>query len=286
MRRPNTLGKDAKGKDAKRKWRQGKVVRMRAILSDIHGNLEALNAVLNDAHGFGVSEFFCLGDTLDYGPNPLECLDRVATFEVCLLGNSDEAVLFPPPPAAASAKERTKDWTRKQLVASSASAEANERLALLERLPRVWREPNLLMVHASPRSPLHEYIFPNDAQDRGKMSRIWPLIERWCFVGHTHIPGVFLPTGRFLPPSGCDGQQWKSTSDKTLINVGSVGQPRDGDSRASYVLFDGETVVFRRVAYDTSVTLEKIRATGTLMDPQVERWLTAAPALDHTSGRP
>ena len=229
---------------------------MRAIISDIHGNLEALEAVLADIREQNISEIFCLGDIIGYGPNPCECIDRVMSVcKVCLLGNHDQAALFDPEGFNASA-ERAVFWTRKTLESGS-GAQADKRWDFLGELPRVYRDGNFLFVHGSARNPLNEYVFPEDIYNQRKMERIFSLVEKYCFQGHTHIPGVFTEDLNFLAPEEIDFN-YVMNDKKILVNVGSVGQPRNGDNRSSYVVVDGDTIHFKRVGYDFGQTAKKI----------------------------
>ena len=229
---------------------------MRAIISDIHANLEALDAVLSDIRQQGISEIYCLGDIIGYGPNPCECIDRVmATTHMCLLGNHDQAALFDPEGFNASA-ERAVFWTRKTLESGS-GPEADKRWDFLGELPRVQKDGNFLFVHGSARNPLNEYVFPEDIYNQRKMERIFSLVEKYCFQGHTHIPGVFTEDLNFLTPEEIDFQ-YELSDKKVLVNVGSVGQPRNGDNRSSYVVVDGNMVYFKRVDYDFEKTAQKI----------------------------
>jgi predicted phosphodiesterase len=238
---------------------------LRAIVSDLHANLEALEAVFADIKEQGVDEIYCLGDVVGYGPEPRECIDLVMSCEVCLLGNHDQGALFDPEGFNAGA-ERAIFWTRKML--ETGSEKGNEqRWEFLGELPRMRREPDFLYVHGSARNPLNEYVFPEDIYNQRKMERIFSLVDKYCFQGHTHIPGIFTEDLNFLAPEECDFQ-YRLDDQKTLINVGSVGQPRDGDNRACYVILDiaesengdtaGGTVTFRRVPYDFEKTAHKI----------------------------
>jgi predicted phosphodiesterase len=230
---------------------------LRAIISDIHGNLEALEAVLADIdQQDNIEEIYCLGDIVGYGPNPRECVDLVmGRAKVTILGNHDQAALFDPEGFNAGA-ERAIFWTRNML--ESDNSEANERRwEFLGELPRMRREEELLFVHGSARNPLNEYVFPEDIYNQRKMERIFALVDQYCFQGHTHIPGVFREDLSFLSPDEVDSR-YEFNDVKTLINVGSVGQPRDGDNRASYVLLEDRTVHFKRVPYDFEKTISKI----------------------------
>ena len=228
---------------------------MRAIISDIHANLEALEAVLADIKQQGITEIFCLGDIIGYGPNPCECIDRINSCKLCLLGNHDQAALFDPEGFNASA-ERAVFWTRRQLE-TGGGANSDKRWEFLGELPRVHRETNFMYVHGSARNPLNEYVFPEDIYNQRKMERIFSLVEKYCFQGHTHIPGVFTEDLNFLAPEEIDFK-YELGPKKVLVNVGSVGQPRNGDPRSSYVVLDGNMIHFKRVEYDFNKTAQKI----------------------------
>jgi predicted phosphodiesterase len=237
---------------------------LKALISDIHGNLEALEAVLKDIQSNNVSEIYCLGDVVGYGPNPRECIDLVMQCKVVLLGNHDQGAMFDPdgfnPPA-----ERAIFWTRGQLEAATEQREAKERRwEFLAERPRVYKENGYLFVHGSARNPLNEYVFPEDIYNQRKMDRIFALVDRYCFQGHTHVPGIFteaLPGEmyQFHAPEEINYAH-KLDGRKTLCNVGSVGQPRDRNWRACYVLLDVDTIRYRRVEYDINKTIDKIYA--------------------------
>lgn len=230
-----------------------------AIVSDIHGNIEALTAVLSDIHDQGVSDIYCLGDVIGYGPNPRECIDIAMGFKRCILGNHDQGALFDPE-GFSSGAERAIFWTRSQLEISKNEDGGNvKRWHFLMELPRTIREESLLYVHGSARNPLNEYVFPEDIYNSRKLEKIFSLVQRHCFQGHTHVPGVFTEDCRFYCPDDVNGRV-KLGSEKLMINVGSVGQPRDNDPRSSYVILDGDEVIFRRIKYPVDVTAEKIYA--------------------------
>jgi len=228
----------------------------RALISDIHSNLEALNSVLADISAQGIDEIFCLGDIVGYGPNPRECIDLVMPCKVCLLGNHDQGALFDPEGFNTGA-ERAIFWTREQLEQYGASADGQQRWDFLGELPRHYEEGPLLFVHGSARNPLNEYIFPEDIYNRRKMEKIFALIPRYSFQGHTHVPGVFTEDLRFFSPDEIDNQ-YRLAEQKAMINVGSVGQPRDGDPRACYVVLEDDLVRFRRIEYPFEETIRKI----------------------------
>lgn len=232
---------------------------MFAIISDIHSNYEALLAVADDIEKQDgkIERIVCLGDIVGYGPNPCECVDMVMDCDVTILGNHDQGALFDPE-GFNSGAERAIFWTRRQLEnAHDPMAEA--RWEFLGDRPRSHKEGDYLFVHGSARNPLNEYVFPEDVYNPRKMEKIFQVVDRYCFQGHTHVPGVFTENLQFLSPTDLNGR-YKLDGRKTLINVGSVGQPRDLDPRACYVLLDDDTIIYRRVEYDAQKTREKIHA--------------------------
>ena len=232
----------------------------RALISDIHGNFEALTVVLQDIRERGITKIFCLGDIIGYGPNPRECLDKVQQLcDITILGNHDEAALFDPDgfnPVALRAIYWTRDELEKKVGNVSS---ANDRWDFLGSLPRFHTEGQFKFVHGSAREPTNEYVFPEDVYNQNKMSSIFGLVDQYCFQGHTHIPGVFTADLDFIAPDECD-YQFQLGPEKALINVGSVGQPRDEDPRACYTVLDDEsmTVSFHRLAYPFDETAAKI----------------------------
>lgn len=229
----------------------------RAIISDIHSNLASLEAVLADIEEQGITEIFCLGDLVGYGPNPCEVVDLVMNCRVCLLGNHDQGALFDPE-GFNSGAERAIFWTREQLENPAGSPSAgSRRWEFLGELPRNYQEDDLLFVHGSARNPLNEYVFPEDTYNKRKMEKIFALIRKYAFQGHTHVPGVFTEDLRFFSPDEIN-DEYRLDDDKTMINVGSVGQPRDGDPRACYVVLEDDLVRFRRVEYPVEETIQRI----------------------------
>ena len=230
----------------------------RALISDIHANLEALRAVLADIQEQKISQIYCLGDIIGYGPNPRECLDQVMKLPVVILGNHDQAALIDPEgfnPVALQAVY----WTRDQLEHGPGTpSQKNKRWDFLGELHRTHSEGEYLFVHGSPREPTNEYVFPEDIYNQRKMSALFGMIDRLCFQGHTHLPGVFTDDYQFYGPEDVD-YSFRLDARKTMCNVGSVGQPRDADWRACYALFDGETIYYRRVEYDVQTTVRKIQ---------------------------
>lgn len=271
-----------------------------AIISDVHANASALRTVLADIAGRGISRIVCLGDTVGYGPDPLECVDLVR--EHCawaLMGNHDYSVLYEPtnfnPVAEAAAF-----WTRAQFDLEPDATKRAQRYDFLNHLKLRVVEcigesgamplpasaaPGsaegsglipLLAVHGSPRKPINEYIFAEDATNApDKLAGLFDRVERVCVVGHTHVPGVFTDEPDFYPPGELGEHGYRFTQgEKAIINVGSVGQPRDGDPRASYAILHATHVEFVRIAYDISATAKRMETIPELRGYLVDRLFT------------
>jgi diadenosine tetraphosphatase ApaH/serine/threonine PP2A family protein phosphatase len=234
-----------------------------ALISDLHSNTEALTEVFKDIKANHCDQIYCLGDLVGYGPDPIEVVEMCYETRICLLGNHDEGVLknsYGFNPIARQAIE----WTRKQLQPGWLSGSRKKKIwSFLQSLPIVYKVDDILFVHASPRDPVMEYILRTDCVDlfgraSDKIADIFTKIEWLCFAGHTHDPGVITQEGQFIRPQECDSYYKFERGKRYIINVGSTGQPRDGDTRACYAIFDGESVRFRRVEYDYRKTMEKI----------------------------
>jgi predicted phosphodiesterase len=226
---------------------------MYAVISDIHGNLEALEAVLRDVPE-EVETIHCLGDVIGYGANPDECCDIVRELEMpTISGNHDLAVTdlqtdlnwFNPTAAAAVL------WTRDHLSGQNAE--------FLRTRPRMMQSDDALFVHGSVRDP-DEYIINRvSAEENLAILRSEYPDVGICFFGHTHVKAVSpSPNGAMLGGHTLDLR----FGGPYLVNPGSVGQPRDGDAFASYVVGDGERVLYRFVEYDIKKAQDKIRAAG------------------------
>lgn len=238
-----------------------------ALISDIHANLDALTTVLADIDDRGIEKVLCLGDIIGYGPQPCECLDLV--MERCdwsLMGNHDFAVLYEPTSFNASA-EQAAFWTRRQLELNADADRRRRRWEYLGSLEIRRRDMGALWVHASPRRPINEYIFPDDVITAPtKMTQIFDRIEHKCFVGHTHVCGVFTDEPDFYPPADLNGVYLFHEDEKCIINPGSVGQPRDRDPRASYAILHDDRVEFVRLDYNVDAVLQKVKAIPDLHD--------------------
>lgn len=240
-----------------------------AIISDIHANLDALQVVLADIDRRNVERIVCLGDIVGYGPNPLECLDLVRErCEFALMGNHDFAVLYEPTSFNVSA-EQACFWTRRQFDEEPDAELRRARFEYLGNLDIKRKDDGALWVHASPRRPINEYIFPDDVITAPtKMAQIFDRIDSHAFCGHTHVTGVFTDEPDFYPPADLGGKYKFVTDEKCIINPGSVGQPRDRDPRASYAILsdDQASVEFFRLEYDIQAVIAKVDAVPELSE--------------------
>lgn len=218
------------------------------VISDVHGNLEALEKVLGYIDRLkGEKRVVCLGDIVGYGPNPAECFKIVGslTDKICL-GNHEDSILDTDYDYQINrhAREAIR-WTRDIL---------NEDIKeVIKKLPLQIEEDNILYVHASPDDPmLWRYI----TNARNAYSSLIEMEHSLCFVGHSHIPGIY--SYRALQRNS--NTATLSADDKTIVNVGSVGQPRDGSPMLSFAVFDNENweVEIIRLEYDYHKTMAKI----------------------------
>lgn len=254
-----------------------------ALISDVHGNHVALQAVLRDIEAQRVDAIYCLGDVVGYGPQPIECMKLVRA--VCesdkiIMGNHDQAVIHEPIGFNRSARQAAM-WTNQIAKPGLFNIFGGKRARWnwLKQLPTVLTEEDVIFVHASPRQHLEEYILEEHTKGisfTGEDPQVlleenFALVEHSCFIGHTHRPGVVddrTMSWHNLPDLG---YRWEIDERKTLINIGSVGQPRDGDPRASYVIFDGALVEWRRVEYDVQAVRAMILKNPHLDDRLGER---------------
>ena len=245
---------------------------MFALISDIHSNLAALTAVLEDIARHDVKEIFCLGDIVGYGPEPKECLDLIIERGVIsIMGNHDHAVFYEPTNFNTGA-ERASYWTRQCLEDEPDRDQRNKRWSFLGRMPVRLQMGSILLVHGSPRRPVNEYVFPDDIYtNAAKINLIFERVKQLCFVGHTHVPGVFLEDPDFYAVDELDYVYPLNDNERAIINVGSVGQPRDQDVRACYAIVNSDKVEFVRVEYDVEATAEKIFANKALDNFEGER---------------
>jgi diadenosine tetraphosphatase ApaH/serine/threonine PP2A family protein phosphatase len=226
---------------------------------------------------------------IGYGAKPRECLDLVmalccaepadpvapsAAIEggLCLQGNHEWALLesaedFNPKARAAI------EWTRTALNEGEDRERSYRYWDFLGSLAPIERDDRALFVHGSPRDPVREYILPRDVKNPGKMRENFRRMDRpVCFVGHSHVPAVYLEDGGLHRPTGTEGPiDLPQGKKRAIVNVGSVGQPRDGDPRLSYALFDGGSVTFVRLEYDIAAAATAIRAVPDLPEYLAER---------------
>ncbi len=238
-----------------------------AIISDIHANLEALEAVLGDIKAAGVEEIVCLGDIVGYGADFETCIDLISErCGIVLCGNHDEAVVQGPVdfnPVARDVISYTRDVLKPGLISTFRK---RSRWNYLKELRKEYKMGTLTFYHGSPRDPVREYIMKTDVVFAPeKLVEIFSMIDSTCFIGHTHQPGVIVEGFHFLEPSQIN-ECFRIGEGKALVNVGSVGQPRDGDNRASYVVVKGDDVLFRRVSYDYNKAMAKIKANPSIHD--------------------
>jgi predicted phosphodiesterase len=226
-----------------------------AVVSDIHGNIHALEAVLQALSADPPDELWCLGDLVGYGPQPNECCSTMRErAAVCLVGNHDLLALgkevfaaeFNPDAAAAGA------WTRQALTSESR--------AFLQSLSPKADARNAQLFHASPRDPVWEYVLSREAMVEALRLTSQPLV----FVGHSHVPIAFSSEDELAFGPGLADAEVDLRGVRWLLNPGSVGQPRDGDPRASYLILDldAEKAWFQRVQYDVPQTQREIREAG------------------------
>lgn len=222
-----------------------------AIFSDLHGNLEATEAVLRDAQEQECTQFICLGDLVGYNANPHECIELVRQLNCPVVkGNHDEQALLEHSTREFNqVAEQSLDWTRAHLT-----SEDKEWLAAL---PLSQQVGEFTIVHATLDQPESwGYVFNNlDATASFCVQQ-----TQLCFFGHTHVPAAFVSDGDDRIKRLKTDQLEIEPDKKYFINVGSVGQPRDGDQRAAYCVYDDNLkhVEQRRVPYDLSATQTKI----------------------------
>jgi predicted phosphodiesterase len=225
------------------------------VFSDVHSNLEALESVLSAFKKEKIQSFLCLGDIVGYGPNPNECIQKIAGFKKAQMtaGSHDYA--------AVGMKEmtwfndmaaRALTWTKRHLKEESRS--------FLMRLPRLVDSSIFTLAHGSPRDPIDEYLLSS----RQYLDNLEFFRTPICFIGHTHVPCVFYTDslGVIQHKPLQEGEVFKfDPQGQTIVNAGSVGQPRDGDNRACGVLYDAEKneIKMIRCSYDIPAVQSKMR---------------------------
>ncbi|MFH0780575.1 MAG: metallophosphoesterase [Pseudomonadota bacterium] len=228
-----------------------------AVFSDIHANLEALGAVLSHAAQQQADRYVCLGDVVGYGANPNECIEMLRALPdcPCLLGNHDAAVLGIPLNMRPDARQAI-NWTRGVLSKTA--------LWFLKEMEDIITWQDLLFCHANPYRPRRWYYVLEKIHISSSFARTKAKI---LFVGHTHVPLAITRKNFFCVYLRSPMHSMTVPAaelNRQIFNCGSVGQPRDGDPRASYLIYDDQrrTIEFYRVAYDYQTTAEKILAAG------------------------
>lgn len=268
-----------------------------AFISDVHANLEALEAVLRDVDSQHPDLVVCLGDTINYGPDPRECLRMVdEAADIVLMGNHEKEAALPEPDELEGDARELLDWTVQQLEGLHVWERMRADLIARGEAAAQHRLDGLHFVHASASKPFAQYVWPGHPQhhlhlnaqlDKYLVEILGAFDATHSFAGHTHAPSVltsyehrelfpiqfewnrrftFLgPRAIFYVPQGprrLEGVHGR----KLVLNPGSVGQPRDGNPDASWALYDGDTVDFRRVPYDHARTAAKLRALPVSLD--------------------
>jgi predicted phosphodiesterase len=233
-----------------------------AFVSDIHANLAALEAVLADIDAHAPDRIVCLGDTVGYGPQPRECLEIVRRrCDLILMGNHEHAVLngaehFTPLAQIAI------DWTAQQL-------RDPEILGFLSSLKPLHQDGRHLYVHGSVRDPLFDYV--READSPWMFYRLVQTLQEdfadfdLCFVGHNHRAFLGTELAYIFPhdqPPDPPQVTFNMGGQKAYVSVGSVGQPRDGDPRSSWLMLEDEQVTYHRVDYNRETTVALIQEAG------------------------
>lgn len=223
------------------------------VFSDVHSNLTALEAVLErETH---VDAYWCLGDIVGYGPDPNECIERVRRLPnlMCVRGNHDAATL-------GEVDQQTFNheaglaitWTKRVINAQS--------MEYLLSLPEIEKYNDITLVHGSPRNPVWDYVM----DFRTAMHMFTYFETRVCLLGHTHVPAIWQESATKAPTAPVMDFYKTKIMSKTILNPGSVGQPRDHNPQASYAIFDPDEMTWelRRITYDVSDVQKRIKKSG------------------------
>jgi len=241
---------------------------MQAIVSDIHSNVEAFEAVLADVKAQGITEIICLGDLIGYGPSPVECIRLAIRHRIACVYGNHEVALFQKETRFNPRAQQALNWTRKALQQAFAEPGIRD---YLKSLKYEIRAGEVIYTHGSPRDNTAEYLIRDEdffqlkPEVKENLKQNFALVSGIGFTGHTHIPCICTDDFYLVHPSWQDYQPYPILwGTKTLINVGSVGQPRDNDPRACYVVFDGKNITHRRVEYDVDGTIARFKANPNL----------------------
>lgn len=260
-----------------------------ALISDIHANFAALCTVCDDITSQGVDRIYCLGDIVGYGAEPQQCTDYIMDkADIALMGNHDYALLNGPRhfnPIAAEMIELTrKDMEPhgiedlpesfepqhfpcvhhgKDRHCMLLSHDKHTRWDFLKNLGTSHSDERAVYVHASVLDPINEYVFPDRYVrywNTDRMAEMFTRTPKLIFCGHTHMPCAITSEFGCLYPEENEYRVEFEEDKKYIVNIGSVGQPRDGDPRSCYAIYDqdAQSVTWRRVAYDIDHTVRKI----------------------------
>jgi diadenosine tetraphosphatase ApaH/serine/threonine PP2A family protein phosphatase len=238
---------------------------MIAVLSDIHANYEALLAVLDAIDAVKPEAIICLGDIVGYGPDPIACTDAVrqrCTVTIC--GNHDFGLIYGAShfsPAARESLEQHRALLMPRLGADNPDKEKLDRWNFLKGLPHRHVRGEMLFVHGAPRNPIVEYLRKIDVllNADARIEENFRQVDWLCFVGHTHRAGIITSDVKYVDPADNGWTFTPNRRTKAIINVGSVGQSRDGDPRACFVTVEDDGVVnYHRVEYNMDATIAKM----------------------------
>jgi len=228
---------------------------MLALISDIHGNLEALEAVLSQVDDR--TEILCLGDVVCYGPDSIECVRRSAAWKTVVAGPVDLAVLNHNPSEWSPTLNGYIERLRKRFDNSPDSAFLAQ---TLESYCPEFKQYGHWYFHGAPED-IKGWIFPEEIYCPTNLDKLVDHPEHLYIGGGSHIPGLFRrfqSEWEFIAPENGEAYDLRG-DEKTIVSIGSVGQPRDGDPRAAYAILDDTSIVFHRVEYDMETTARKIR---------------------------
>jgi diadenosine tetraphosphatase ApaH/serine/threonine PP2A family protein phosphatase len=237
---------------------------VQAILSDVHGNVEALTAVKDHMDSLGrIDEVIVIGDLVGYGPNPVECICLAQKMGAQFTMGNHELGLFQSIDGFNKYAKAAAMWTRAVIQEHKQEPMVYH---YLKNLPDEIRTDQAVFTHGSLRGSTAEYLIKRDdlleltPAARESMKINFDLIDHIGFTGHTHIPYVCNDDYYLVPPEWNDYEPYEIFGNtKTLVNVGSVGQPRDHDPRACYAIYDGYTIRHYRVEYDIQAVVDKIK---------------------------
>ena len=225
-----------------------------AFISDIHSNWEALKEVLDYCRREKIDRTFCIGDIIGYGSNPRECLDAIRKGRIqSVAGNHDWAVSGRLDPSYFTEDGRAAVmWTRNNVRLDD--------IEFINGLPVTWAGENFMMVHATPNKPEQFHYVDNIEEAREAFGC---FNQQICFIGHTHVPKIFIEHDQkiyMMPNTEIE----LNDQDRYIVNIGSIGQPRDGNPLSSFCVFDSRTknLQIKRVQYDYKITQNKIMKAG------------------------